>query len=138
MRLLTDVKFLVVHCADSKSHMNVTVETLRQWHVKENGWSDIGYHYLIKFDGSIHECRSEKYQGAHCRTVNDKSIAICLEGGFGGVNNFTERQLFSLRHFLSEKKCTHKNASIVGHSHFDDKECPSFDVVAWWESYING
>jgi len=133
MRSLTEVKFLVVHCADSKSTMDVSKETLRQWHVVENGWSDIGYHFFIKFDGSVHECRSDKYQGAHCKTVNDKSIAICIEGGFGGVDNYTDVQKHSLMALLSEKKLQYKNAAIVGHSHFDDKACPCFDVVTWYD-----
>ncbi len=138
MRPLVGVKFIVVHCADSKSDMDVTVSTLRQWHVGERGWSDIGYHFFIKFDGTIHTCRDEKYQGAHCKTVNDKSIAICLEGGFGGVDNFTEIQKHSLMCFLSEKKEQHKNAAIIGHSHIDDKACPSFDVVECYDKFVRG
>tara|TARA_R110002096_G_scaffold69844_1_gene167587 strand:- start:22 stop:441 length:420 start_codon:yes stop_codon:yes gene_type:complete len=136
MRLLKGVKFIVVHCADTKSSMNVTVNDLRQWHVTDNGWSDIGYHYFIKFDGSRYVCRSEKYQGAHCRTVNDKSIAVCLEGGHGGIDNFTEKQKQSLVEFLGIKKVTYKDAVIVGHGHFDDKLCPSFDVVGLYEDSL--
>ena len=137
MRLLTEVKFLVVHCADSKSIMDVTTETLRQWHVTENGWSDIGYHFFIKFDGSVHRCRSEKYQGAHCKAVNDKSIAICIEGGFGGVDNYTTIQKHALFALLTEKKAEYKNAAIIGHSHFDKKACPCFNVVEWYDEVSN-
>ena len=81
----------------------------------------------------MHECRSDKYQGAHCKTVNDKSIAICIEGGFGGVDNYTDLQKHSLLALLTEKKSQYKNAAIVGHNHFDDKACPCFDVVAWYD-----
>ena len=137
MKLLTEVKFLVVHCADSKSSMDVTTDTLRQWHVTERGWSDIGYHFFIKFDGSVHRCRREKYQGAHCRAVNDKSIAICIEGGFGGVDNYTSIQKHALMALLTEKKAEHKNAAIVGHSHFDNKACPCFNVVEWYDEATN-
>lgn len=133
MRLLTEVKFLVVHCADSKSDMYVTTETLRQWHVTENGWPDIGYHFFIKFDGTVHVCRPEKYEGAHCRTVNNKSLAICLEGGYGGVDNYTEIQKHALMALLTEKKNEHPNAAIVGHNHFDKKPCPCFDIVKWYD-----
>tara|TARA_R110000765_G_scaffold425059_1_gene537175 strand:- start:370 stop:798 length:429 start_codon:yes stop_codon:yes gene_type:complete len=136
MRPLVGVKFIVVHCADSKSDMDVTVSTLRQWHVEERGWSDIGYHFFIKFDGSIHQCRPDMYQGAHCKTVNDKSIAICLEGGYGGVDNFTEIQKRALMCLLSDKKAKYKNAAIIGHSHLDDKACPSFDVVSCYDEFI--
>ena len=122
MRLLNKVNFIVVHCAATKSSMYVTVDDLRKWHVEQNGWSDIGYHYFIKFDGSIHKCRPEKYQGAHCKTVNDKSIAICLEGGYGGVDNFTVIQKDALMHLIDEKKIKYDNAAVVGHGHFDDKK----------------
>ena len=136
MKLLTEVKFIVIHCADTKSSMNVSVGDLRKWHVEERGWSDIGYHHFIKFDGSKHLCRDEKYQGAHCKTVNDKSIAICIEGGYEGINNFTDKQKISLMELIKAKKAIYKNAAVVGHSHFDDKACPSFDVVEWYEGNI--
>ncbi len=138
MKTLAKVSFLVVHCAATKSHMDVTVDDLKKWHVVENGWDDIGYHYFIKFDGSIHQCRSEKYQGAHCKTVNDKSLAICLEGGFDGVDNFTMSQKKSLFDLIQDRKLAHPNAAVVGHSHFDYKACPSFDVVTWYENNLIG
>jgi len=133
MKPLTEVKFIVIHCADTKSNMNVTVDDLYKWHVTENGWSDIGYHYFIKFDGTIHSCRSVKLQGAHCKAVNSKSIAICIEGGYGGVDNFTAIQRHALMSLIIDIKGDYKNAAVVGHSHFDEKSCPSFDVVEWYD-----
>ena len=134
---LEKVNFIVVHCADTTDSMNVTKEDLHRWHVKENGWSDIGYHHFIKFDGSVHHCRPVKYQGAHCKAVNDKSLAICLEGGHKGVNNFTTIQKRMLRLLIDEIKSTYPNAAVVGHNHFDDKACPSFDVTKWYASREN-
>lgn len=136
MRPLNKVNFIVVHCADSKIEMDVTAETLRQWHVEENGWSDIGYHYFIKFDGGLHKCRPTKYQGAHCKAVNHNSLAVCLEGGFQGENNFTQKQLDRLYSLIIGLKSEHKNAALAGHGHFDNKACPSFDVVAWFDERI--
>jgi N-acetyl-anhydromuramyl-L-alanine amidase AmpD len=136
MKPLNKVNFIVVHCADTKSNMNFTVEDLHRVHVVENGWSDIGYHHYIKFNGLAYECRSPNKQGAHCKAVNDKSLAICLEGGFGGVNNFTELQLDALYHLINKLKAKYPNAAIVGHNHFDDKLCPSFCVVSWYEQRV--
>jgi len=116
--------------------MDFTVDDLRRLHVVDNGWSDIGYHWYIKFDGTVHACRPESYEGAHCKTVNNKSIAICIEGGYGGVNNFTDIQLEALMHLIEEKKLTYDNAAVVGHGHFDDKACPSFSVVNWYENIL--
>ncbi|UBF25777.1 peptidoglycan recognition protein family protein [Kovacikia minuta CCNUW1] len=39
-------------------------------HVNGNGWSDIGYHYIIMPSGRIFEARSDKKRGAH-DVVND-------------------------------------------------------------------
>lgn len=136
MKPLKDVKFIVVHCADSKSTMNVTVDTLRRWHVEERNWDDIGYHFFIKFDGTVHECRNTLFQGAHCKSLNDKSIAICLEGGFNGEDNFTDIQKRSLYYLICEIKETRKNAAVIGHNHFDEKACPSFDVVSWYDAML--
>ena len=133
MKPLSTVKFIVVHCADTKSGMNVTKKDLHQWHVVDRGWSEIGYHWFIKFNGSLHECRDESKQGAHCKAVNDCSIAICLEGGADGIDNFTRSQKKVLRTLINGLKKQHPNASLVGHSHFDNKACPSFNVVEWYE-----
>ena len=134
MNELTDIRFIVIHCADTKSSMDVTVDDLHKWHVEENGWSDIGYHFFIKFDGTLSNCRDSRYQGAHCKAVNDKSLAICLEGGYGGDNNFTPVQLDKLYDLIYSLKLQYPNAAVVGHNHFDDKLCPCFDVTAWYES----
>lgn len=136
MRRLERVNFIVIHCAATKSSMDVTINDLTRWHVRERGWSDIGYHWFIKFDGSVHECRPEKYQGAHCKLVNDKSIAICLEGGYGGIDNFTDIQKAALLHLIEDKKFLYDNTAVVGHGHFDDKACPSFSVVNWYENNL--
>ena len=136
MKPLSEVKFIVVHAADSKENMNVTVDTLKQWHVVENGWPDIGYHYFIKFDGSRYTCRSAAFQGAHCVAVNDKSLAVCLEGGFGGVDNFTESQKNQLFNLITALKIQNPNAAVIGHNHIDDKPCPCFDVTAWYEDKL--
>lgn len=114
--------------------MNTTKEDLYNWHVNQRNFDDIGYHYYIKFDGSTFACRDTQYQGAHCKAVNDKSLAICLEGGYNGEYNFTQTQLLALEHLVRMIKVQHPNAGVVGHSHFDNKACPVLDVVTWWES----
>lgn len=136
MRNLEIVNKIVVHCADSKSDMNVTVDDLRKWHVTEKGWSDIGYHYFIKFDGSVYDCRSVKFQGAHCIAVNNESIAICIEGGYGGEYNFTKPQMDALGALIENKKTEYPGATLHGHNEFDNKSCPCFNVGEWYTKYL--
>ena len=136
MKPLGKVKLIVVHCADTKKSMNVTTGDLWKWHVKDNGWSEIGYHYYIKFDGSVHNCRDPQYQGAHCLPVNHISLAICLEGGYGGEDNFTDVQKQSLWALVCSLKVEWPNAAVIGHNSIDEKACPSFDVVEWYEDSL--
>lgn len=136
MKTLGEVKLIVVHCADTKGSMDWTVGDMWRLHVRENGWDDIGYHYYIKFDGSVHNCRDAKYQGAHCVPVNHISLAICLEGGYGGEDNFNDVQKSSLWSLICTLKVAHPNAAIIGHNSIDNKACPSFNVVQWYEDNL--
>ena len=55
---------------------------IRRVHVKENGWDDIGYHYVVRKNGDIEAGRAIYKVGAHCKAqgMNKKSIGICLSG----------------------------------------------------------
>ncbi len=44
---------LIVHCSDTPNDRFVSVDDIRKWHVEENGWSDIGYHYVIYRNGDV-------------------------------------------------------------------------------------
>lgn len=55
------------------------VDKVRSWH-KAQGWSDIGYHYLIRRSGEVQVGRREEMTGAHALGFNKKSIGIAMEG----------------------------------------------------------
>ena len=42
---------IIIHCTATPKGREVTKEHLRQWHVEERGWSDIGYHFFIDLAG---------------------------------------------------------------------------------------
>ena len=44
---------LIVHCSATPEGKDYSVEDIRNDH-KKQGWSDIGYHYVIYRDGTIH------------------------------------------------------------------------------------
>jgi N-acetyl-anhydromuramyl-L-alanine amidase AmpD len=44
------------------------------------GWTTIGYHYVVRRDGTVETGRPTTQQGAHVRGLNDCSIGICLSG----------------------------------------------------------
>lgn len=122
---------LIVHCTATKEGQDVDVNTIRQWH-KERGFNDIGYHYVIYRDGTIHKGRVEDVIGAHVTGQNTNSIGICYVGGLDEYGNpkdtRTPEQKKSLEAILRALKKRYPNATIYGHRDFANKACPSFDA----------
>lgn len=69
---------IILHHAQAKT---CSVEDIHQWHLKK-GWSGIGYHFLVRKDGTIYQGRPEDTIGAHAKGANHDSIGICAEGDF--------------------------------------------------------
>lgn len=59
-----------------------TVESIRKYHVENNGWLDIGYHYLVDFNGNVFEGRPLDMPGAHATGYNKTAIGIAAIGDF--------------------------------------------------------
>lgn len=137
-RRVTD--FIVVHCAATKPSMDIGWKEINQWHVKERGWAAIGYHVVIRRDGTIEAGRPLDTIGAHAVGVNSQSVSVCLVGGFGGKAtdafevNFTEAQKISLVAVLKELKEKYPKAAVIGHHDVPNsgKTCPNFPVKKWY------
>ena len=132
------IRFIIVHCAATPPEMDIGAEEIRKWH-KERGWSDIGYHYVIRRNGDIEKGRPETTRGAHTGGYNDDSIGICLVGGVNEKNkadaNFTMNQYAALERMLHTLTEKYPFAEVDGHRSFDSgKACPSFDVKAFWSN----
>ncbi|HBO3276633.1 TPA: N-acetylmuramoyl-L-alanine amidase [Pseudomonas aeruginosa] len=128
-------KYLVVHCAATKPSMDIGLREIRQWH-RQRGWLDIGYHFVIRRDGTVELGRPVNTIGAHVADHNYESVGVCLVGGIDATgapeNNFTDAQFKSLRELLDKLKVDYPSAKIVGHRNLDrNKACPSFDVGSW-------
>jgi N-acetylmuramoyl-L-alanine amidase len=112
--------------------MDWDAEDIRKIHVDENGWSAIGYHYIIKRDGSVDRGRPHNAVGAHTRGYNSHSIGLCLIGGMAPDGspafNFTKEQMISLNVKVAELKKEYPEATIHGHNEFADKACPCFSI----------
>ena len=124
---------LIVHCSATPEGRDVKTETIKDWHVNGNHCKDIGYHYVIELDGSIHKGRDENVIGAHCSGQNANSIGICYVGGVAKdgktpKDTRTDAQKHSLLELLKELKAKYPNATIHGHREFAAKACPSFDA----------
>ncbi len=74
----SSTKKIVLHHAAA---VTADAKTIHQWH-KNNGWSGIGYHFVVRKNGTIERGRPIKTIGAHCTGQNSDSIGICFEGNF--------------------------------------------------------
>ena len=124
---------IIVHCSATPEGRHVTVGQIRSWH-KQRGFKDIGYHYVIYLDGSIHAGRDESVVGAHCTGHNRFSIGVCYVGGVAKDCNTpkdtrTAAQKAALLSLLKLLKKKYPGASIHGHRDFAAKACPSFDAT---------
>ncbi|MGI9277950.1 MAG: N-acetylmuramoyl-L-alanine amidase [Endozoicomonas sp.] len=137
MKPRNTTNLLVVHCSDTPADMDIGAGHIRDWHVIDNGWSDIGYHYVITRDGSIQPGRPLDKVGAHVRGHNHNSVGICLVGGMGTRGqpepNYTPEQYTALSILLPGLQTLYPEATVQGHRDFPgvDKDCPCFDVVEW-------
>lgn len=127
---------IIVHCSATPEGKDFTVDDIRSWH-KQKGWSDIGYHYVVYRDGSVHVGRDVNRQGAHCADNNGNigSIGVCYIGGCARdgktvKDTRTDAQKTALLNLLIDLKKLYPHAVILGHRDLDKhgKLCPSFDA----------
>ncbi|MEN9763513.1 MAG: hypothetical protein RI906_3339 [Pseudomonadota bacterium] len=142
MRKLTEI---IIHCAAvrpdwmSDQTTFAKVSEIRKWHVKDRGWSDIGYHFIIDRDGTVAEGREMEKDGAHVQGRNKGTVGVCLIGGHGSnatdkfADHYTPEQDNALRKLLDDLQAKHPSISKVsGHNDYTSaKACPGFKVSEW-------
>ena len=135
------IKEIIIHCTDTPEGRDYTVEQIRADH-KKQGWSDIGYHYVIYRNGHVEPGRDVDLIGAHCQKGghNTYSIGIAYVGGCANVpgvpyekqerkDTRTMAQKASLLSLLMDLRKLYPDAKIYGHHDFDHgKQCPCFDA----------
>ena len=131
------VKEIIIHCSATREEQQVSVDTIRDWHLAK-GWNDIGYHFYIDLDGTINKGRDIDKIGAHCKGHNRNSIGICYCGGVETdgktpKDTRTPEQKESLLHVLKTLMAMFPLATIYSHNEFANKACPSFDATKEYE-----
>lgn len=85
-------RIILHHSAGSNGNPNpiATIQGIYRYHAVSQGWQDIGYNYIIDYDGNIYEGRlgGNGVRGAHvytrsdCLNFNHGSIGIVLLGDY--------------------------------------------------------
>ena len=134
------VREIVIHCSATRPgwfagrSAKAKMAEIRRWHVKDRGWKDVGYHYLIDRDGTIVAGRAENVVGAHVIDRNRGTIGVCLVGGGGSREtdkfdeHFTREQKRSLLGLVASISTRTPVKRVSGHNEYAAKACPGFNV----------
>ena len=115
-----------IHCSASDNPDHDDVDVIRQWHL-DKGWSDIGYHFFIRKDGTIECGRDLEKTPAAQKGYNTGSIAICVHGLL--INLFTKEQFEALRKLCKCINLCYTDMTFHGHNEVNpNKTCPVFNV----------
>lgn len=133
------VNKIIVHCtATSSNTNNVDGEMVDGWHRDRWGESSgIGYHYLVKRDGTLEKGRWVDFIGSHSKGNNTGTIGVAYAGGVKSVNgkrlipdfnNLTrlqEKTLLTTISTLSEMYAVDVK-QVLGHNELPNvnKDCP--------------
>lgn len=148
-------KYITIHASATPPNQNHDVVSIRKMHTNK-GWSDIGYHILIRRDGVIELGRPFTRWGAHVKGHNVNNIGICLVGGVDRNNkavcNYTDEQFDSLKEVLMDLVgiLGIKDGNIKGHRDWSPdlngdgkitpdeyiKMCPCFTVSDFLKEWM--
>lgn len=120
------VDAIIIHCSASDAKSADNIATMRKWH-KARGWSDVGYNFFIRKDGTVEEGRHLDKIPAHAKGWNKRAIGICLHGL--KEDKFTQHQFDACARLIRELREEHGlKVDIYGHRQVANKSCPVFDM----------
>ncbi len=160
-RKFSKVKNVIIHhSAGSNTNTNYTqvVRDIYIYHTQVNGWSDIGYNYLIAQDGTIFKGRDpnaglqDDVRGAHFCGMNTGTMGVCLLGNYTSIapTNETIQSLMKLLSWKLDKEGVNafesfafnelKLGAIAGHRDGCATECPgtkTYKKIANFKNEVN-
>ena len=111
---------IVIHHTASS---DVSSQTIHTWHLNW-GWIGIGYHFVIRADGTIETGRPMDALGTHARSANERTIGIALTGNFDNGHP-TTRQVDSLVWLIKNHIYpVYGTLPITGHKEHVATACP--------------
>ena len=111
-------KIIVIHHTGGNVDVDFSASKIHEMHITERGWAGIGYHFVIRKNGTIERGRPIWAVGSHAQGLNQNSIGIHLCGDFN-VAKPTDKQIESAA-MLIANLCADYNIPIdrnhiIGH-----------------------
>lgn len=144
--LMTPIRAITVHHsampAPGRGQAGGQLRSIQRVHQDDQGWADIGYHFLIDPEGNVWEGRRLGVQGAHAGSsgANVGNIGVCLLGNFdiGSVPGAQARALDELLDALTDwfgLRCS----DVWPHKHYKTSTaCPGRDLDRLVSGYRSG
>lgn len=124
---MREIRTVVIHVSDTPDALDISARDIRRWHIQDNGWIDIGYHWVVCRDGEIEKGRPELAVGAGVAGFNRHSVHIC----WIGRNKIQDIQYHNMLELVAEI-VDHYDLEIddvLGHYELDKwKSCPNLDM----------
>lgn len=133
------LEYLIIHCTDTPEGREIYKKDIEQWHLKERGWSRVGYSDLIQLDGTIvnliefdQDDTVDPWEISNGASgYNSISRHVVYAGGGKGVDTRTLEQRKALEVYVKYNLLRFPNIKVIGHNQVSTKQCPSFDVPKW-------
>lgn len=116
-----ETKYIIIHHAAATT---ASPEDIHSWHLS-NGWSGIGYNFVIRKDGSVYQGRPIDTIGAHAEGWNSTSVGICFEGNLN-QEKLTEVQTQSGIELIRYIRGIYKGITVLRHKDVNPgkTDCP--------------
>lgn len=145
VRPLSQVNYLAIHHTAGPDTQ--TPSEIANFHINNNGWGGIGYHFLIAKDGTVFYVGDISTARANVANLNEQVLGICLVGNFTQGNVPTNEQIDST-HKLCDFFITNYPAlsnvtswdKVRGHKELPGQAtvCPGDDWPTWRIQIVEG
>lgn len=108
-----------------------TPRSIQNYHMDSQGWSDVGYNFLVDKDGKIYEGRGWLVVGAHAAPRNTQGIGVCFIGS-DNMTTAAKRAVVAL--YDEANRRAGRTLARRGHRDINSTSCPGAKNYSWWKS----
>lgn len=132
----TPYRMAIHHTVTSSGGTNpaAVMRQIQAFHIDNNGWCDVGYHFVVSDDGTVFQGRSdERRTGSHVGGQNTGNIGVALLGDFRSVAP-SQAQLEGAASIVGWVSRTYgialRSSSVKGHQEWGPgTSCPGAELL---------